>query len=444
MAPKAKETSPDTENGKTLGYLQVEKQKDSQTGSYAVGATPTDSNDAPTKFTLVKQASTAPGNADALQPVIIQASNPDGSGMGCMTYNAAQSSDLSLAPCDPSGKNGMSQLFGYDQKTHNISPLSDAPKGSSGDNTNAQPQPSGNNDVVLNFVSSSAQSAAIEDVSGPLNDASPTVTKTVTVTGTPTASPVNANVNAVPTANATGGPNSSASASDGSTLATSATAGASGSTLTTSTASTPTGAPDVVNVKVVQPPVSVSGAPTAPAAPSATPVSGGAPISGAPIKPPVPGAPNVPGGAAAANPSSAAPTTTMNAQDVASSIANPSATPSPAVNPSSSSASASPSSTASSTSAGSSTPTGTIMDSPSSERVLSIQSHVVYGYVGGKAAVFPLQCLGYDVDVVNTVHFSNHSGYGRFGGTRATADELTAVFEGMERNELMMPTRLLT
>lgn len=33
------------------------------------------------------------------------------------------------------------------------------------------------------------------------------------------------------------------------------------------------------------------------------------------------------------------------------------------------------------------------------ERVLSIQSHVAFGYVGGKAAVFPLQCLGYDVDV---------------------------------------------
>jgi len=33
------------------------------------------------------------------------------------------------------------------------------------------------------------------------------------------------------------------------------------------------------------------------------------------------------------------------------------------------------------------------------ERILSIQSHVVFGYVGGKAAVFPLQCLGYDVDV---------------------------------------------
>lgn len=36
---------------------------------------------------------------------------------------------------------------------------------------------------------------------------------------------------------------------------------------------------------------------------------------------------------------------------------------------------------------------------PVNERVLSIQSHVTYGYVGGKAAVFPLQCLGFDVDV---------------------------------------------
>lgn len=33
------------------------------------------------------------------------------------------------------------------------------------------------------------------------------------------------------------------------------------------------------------------------------------------------------------------------------------------------------------------------------ERLLSIQSHVVFGYVGGRAAVFPLECLGYDVDV---------------------------------------------
>nr|GAT56618.1 predicted protein [Mycena chlorophos] len=77
-------------------------------------------------------------------------------------------------------------------------------------------------------------------------------------------------------------------------------------------------------------------------------------------------------------------------------------------------------------------------------RVLSIQSHVVFGYVGGKAAVFPLQCLGYDVDVVNTVHFSNHSGYGWLGGTKTTAAELTQIFQSMESNNLLLPERLLT
>ncbi|KAL1737634.1 Ribokinase-like protein, partial [Schizophyllum fasciatum] len=77
-------------------------------------------------------------------------------------------------------------------------------------------------------------------------------------------------------------------------------------------------------------------------------------------------------------------------------------------------------------------------------RVLSIQSHVAFGYVGGKAAVFPLQCLGYDVDVVNTVNFSNHSGYGRFGGTRASASDLRSIFDTMENNELLAQDRLLT
>jgi hypothetical protein len=33
------------------------------------------------------------------------------------------------------------------------------------------------------------------------------------------------------------------------------------------------------------------------------------------------------------------------------------------------------------------------------QRILSIQSHVAFGYVGGKAATLALQCLGYDVDV---------------------------------------------
>lgn len=39
--------------------------------------------------------------------------------------------------------------------------------------------------------------------------------------------------------------------------------------------------------------------------------------------------------------------------------------------------------------------------------VLSIQSHVVHGYVGNKAAVFPLQLLGHNVDVINTVQFTS-------------------------------------
>ena len=43
-------------------------------------------------------------------------------------------------------------------------------------------------------------------------------------------------------------------------------------------------------------------------------------------------------------------------------------------------------------------------------RVLSIQSHVVHGHAGNKCAVFPLQLLGFDVDPINSVQFSNHAG----------------------------------
>lgn len=43
-----------------------------------------------------------------------------------------------------------------------------------------------------------------------------------------------------------------------------------------------------------------------------------------------------------------------------------------------------------------------------SPRVLSIQSSVVHGYVGNKAAVFPLQLLGFDVDPINSVQVSQY------------------------------------
>lgn len=40
-------------------------------------------------------------------------------------------------------------------------------------------------------------------------------------------------------------------------------------------------------------------------------------------------------------------------------------------------------------------------------RILSIQSHVVCGYVGNKAAVFPLQLLKHHVDVINCVQYTS-------------------------------------
>ena len=36
------------------------------------------------------------------------------------------------------------------------------------------------------------------------------------------------------------------------------------------------------------------------------------------------------------------------------------------------------------------------------------------------------------------------TGYGRFGGPRATATELTSIFQLMEQNALLQPERLLT
>eukprot|EP01083_Nonionella_stella_P158164 514457_1 len=79
-------------------------------------------------------------------------------------------------------------------------------------------------------------------------------------------------------------------------------------------------------------------------------------------------------------------------------------------------------------------------------RVLSIQSHVVYGYVGNKAAVFPLQLLGFDVDVVNSVHFSCHTGYPKkWEGDVLGGNQLESILDGLQRNELLDDTgHLLT
>ncbi len=65
-------------------------------------------------------------------------------------------------------------------------------------------------------------------------------------------------------------------------------------------------------------------------------------------------------------------------------------------------------------------------------RFLSLQSHVAYGYVGNRAAVFPLQRLGHEVWAVNTVEFSNHTGYGAWRGRSVPADQVAEIVAGIE------------
>ena len=65
------------------------------------------------------------------------------------------------------------------------------------------------------------------------------------------------------------------------------------------------------------------------------------------------------------------------------------------------------------------------------EGILSIQSAVAYGHVGNSAAVFPLQRLGFEVWPVNTVLFSNHTGYGAWRGRPVPLDWVQEILEGV-------------
>ncbi|GAA6020657.1 hypothetical protein JCM8202_004529 [Rhodotorula sphaerocarpa] len=83
---------------------------------------------------------------------------------------------------------------------------------------------------------------------------------------------------------------------------------------------------------------------------------------------------------------------------------------------------------------------------PQDKRILSIQSHVVAGYVGNKAAAFPLQLLGWEVDAALTVSFSNHTVrcYGRWGGSKFDAAHLEDVFSALDANGLLRQSHVLT
>jgi pyridoxine kinase len=63
--------------------------------------------------------------------------------------------------------------------------------------------------------------------------------------------------------------------------------------------------------------------------------------------------------------------------------------------------------------------------------ILSIQSWVAYGHVGNASAVFPLQRLGAEVWAVNTVQFSNHTGYGDWTGQVFTGAQVSSLVDGI-------------
>jgi pyridoxine kinase len=63
--------------------------------------------------------------------------------------------------------------------------------------------------------------------------------------------------------------------------------------------------------------------------------------------------------------------------------------------------------------------------------ILSIQSWVAYGHVGNASAVFPLQRLGATVWPINTVQFSNHTGYGDWTGDVYSGESVRALLDGI-------------
>jgi pyridoxine kinase len=69
--------------------------------------------------------------------------------------------------------------------------------------------------------------------------------------------------------------------------------------------------------------------------------------------------------------------------------------------------------------------------------ILSIQSSVAYGHVGNSAAVFPLQKIGFEVWPVNTVHFSNHTGYGQWRGSVLHAEDVADIIRGIEDRDVL-------
>lgn len=52
--------------------------------------------------------------------------------------------------------------------------------------------------------------------------------------------------------------------------------------------------------------------------------------------------------------------------------------------------------------------------------------------------------LGLEVCALNTVQFSNHTGYGNWTGSRIEPSEIDSLYDGLKRNELVDFDMLLT
>ncbi|MGS0676631.1 pyridoxal kinase PdxY [Shewanella sp. 0m-4] len=67
------------------------------------------------------------------------------------------------------------------------------------------------------------------------------------------------------------------------------------------------------------------------------------------------------------------------------------------------------------------------------KRILSIQSHVVFGCAGNSSAVFPMRRLGMEVWPINTVQFSNHTQYAQgWAGMIMPAGQITELVQGLD------------
>ncbi|XP_071945959.1 pyridoxal kinase-like isoform X2 [Antedon mediterranea] len=78
-------------------------------------------------------------------------------------------------------------------------------------------------------------------------------------------------------------------------------------------------------------------------------------------------------------------------------------------------------------------------------RVLSIQIHVVSGYIGNKAAVFPMQVLGYEVDIINAMQQCTNIAYKVWNdGQILNGNDLKRLYDCIKQNDINIYSHILT